>query len=104
MNPYDFVRIDWKRAPERHRPFWHHRLTGAQQQKLYSGHIEVDVFVETPLFVSDPRAIKGDPKRAAPSIKNAQGQYILPGSSLKGLFRTLVETLGKGCLTLFRQL
>ena len=101
MNPYDFVRIDWSRPPERRQPVWHHRLVGQGTQHLYSGFVEVDVFAETPLFVSDPRTVSPDPKKPAQFMQNAQGDYIIPGSSLKGMLRCLVETLGNGCLTLF---
>src|SRR5579863_9989197 len=101
MNPYDFVRIDWDRPPERRKPVWHHRLTGTEGQHPYSGSIELDIYVETPLFVADPRTVAADPRRPAQSIKNKPGDYIIPGSSLKGMLRTIVEALGNGCLTLF---
>lgn len=99
MNPYDFARIDWERPPERHKPIWHHRLTG--DQPLYAGSLEVDIYAETPLFLADPRNIPSDPKKPAQFMRNAQGEYIIPGSSLKGMLRSVVETLGNGCLTLF---
>jgi hypothetical protein len=38
MNPYDFARIDWGKPPKRHKPVWHHRLTGVGDQRLYSGY------------------------------------------------------------------
>jgi CRISPR/Cas system CSM-associated protein Csm3 (group 7 of RAMP superfamily) len=101
MNPYDFARIDWNRPPERRRPIWHHRLVGSETQRLFSGQIEVDVYAETPLFIADPHTASPDPTKYAHSIQNKQGEYILPGSSLKGMLRCLVETLGNGCLTLF---
>ena len=101
MNPYDFARIDWNKPPERHKPVWHHRLTGVGEQRLYSGYIELDIFTETPLFIADPRSAPSAPNKAALSIKNKLGQYIIPGSSLKGMLRTVVETVGNGCLTLF---
>jgi hypothetical protein len=101
MNPYDFARIDWNRPPDRRPPIWHHRLTSQERQRLFSGHLEVDVYAETPLFIADPRSISPDPKRPAQSIQNQRGEYIIPGSSLKGMLRCLVETLGNGCLTLF---
>lgn len=100
MNPYDFARIDWKRPPERRKPIWHHQLV-RQGTQLYSGHIEVDVFAETPIFVSDPRNVSPDPKKPAQFMQNKRGAYIIPGSSLKGMLRSVVETLGNGCLTLF---
>src|SRR5579884_2444418 len=101
MNPYDFARIDWERAPERRRPVWHHRLTGQSEQRLYSGQLDVDVYVETPLFIADPRAVPTDLRRPALSIRNRHDAYIIPGSSLKGMLRNVVETLGNGCLTFF---
>lgn len=101
MNPYDFARIDWGKLPQRRKPVWHHRLTGAEGQRLYSGYIELDIYAETPLFIADPRSVSSDPRKAALSIKNKLGEYIIPGSSLKGMLRTVVETLGNGCLTLF---
>jgi CRISPR/Cas system CSM-associated protein Csm3 (group 7 of RAMP superfamily) len=104
MNPYDFVRIDWQQPPERRRPVWHHRLVGSAAQPLYCGQLAVDVYAETPLFIADPRAVSTDPKKPAQSLRNRQGEYILPGSSLKGMLRCVVETLGNGCLTLFDSL
>jgi CRISPR/Cas system CSM-associated protein Csm3 (group 7 of RAMP superfamily) len=101
MNPYDFVRIDWSRKPDRHPPVWHHRLVSQGEQRLFAGQLEVDVYAETPLFVADPRVISQDPKKPARFIQNSEGAYIIPGSSLKGMLRCLVETLGNGCLTLF---
>jgi hypothetical protein len=101
MNPYDFAHIDWKRPPERRRPFWHHRLVDQQGRRLYTGHIDLDIYAETPLFIADPHNSSVDLRKAALSIKNNQGEYILPGSSLKGMIRNVVETLGNGCLTLF---
>jgi len=102
MNPYDFVRIDWSKLPERRRPVWHDRFVGQNSQALYSGHIEVDVYAETPIFVperANERAF--DPQKPAQFMKNGQGNYIIPGSSLKGVLRTVAEALGNGCLTLF---
>jgi CRISPR/Cas system CSM-associated protein Csm3 (group 7 of RAMP superfamily) len=101
MNPYDFVRIDWTRSPKRRRPIWHHRLTSHDAQPLYSGQLEVDIYAETPLFIADPRGVSPDPKKPAQFMRNNDDEYIIPGSSLKGLLRYLVETLGNGCLTLF---
>ncbi len=97
MNPYDFVCIDWKMPPLREKPTWHYQLVGPEQQKLYNGHIELAIQAETPLFIHDPYA-RNEP---TPSLRNKQGEYIIPGSSLKGLLRSVVETLGRGCLTLF---
>lgn len=101
MNPYDFARIDWNKPPQRRKPVWHHQLVGQGNQRLYSGHMDIDVYAETPVFIADPRNVSPDPKKPAQFMQNKQGEYIIPGSSLKGLLRCVVETLGNGCLTLF---
>lgn len=102
MNPYDFVRIDWLRPPKREKPFWHHRLAG-QGIQLYSGYLEIDITVEKPIFIpayaDQNRPV--DPRVAQRFLQNKRGEYIIPGSSLKGMLRTVVEALGSGCLTLY---
>jgi CRISPR/Cas system CSM-associated protein Csm3 (group 7 of RAMP superfamily) len=107
MNPYDFVRIDWTRPLERRPPIWHHKVVSTDGAKLYAGSLEVEVEALTPFFISDPRNVSPDPKRPAQFIHNVSQQaensptYIIPGSSLKGMLRNVVETLGNGCLTLY---
>jgi len=97
MNPYDFVCIDWEKPPLRKKPTWHYQLVGPGQQKFYHGQIELTIQTETPLYIHDPHA-RNEPTL---SLRNQQGEYIIPGSSLKGMLRSVVETLGRGCLTLF---
>lgn len=101
MNPYDFVRIDWTQGVQRRLATPHDRFTNG-----LCGHIEGTITTLTPFFI--PRT--GDLKRKdallhsnrpIPFTRNASGQYIIPGSSLKGLFRSLVETLGPGCWWLY---
>ena len=100
MNPYDFTRIDFSKPPKRRKPIWHHHLV-EPGKRLFSGTMEVDIYAETPLFIANSGVIVIDPKRPAQSMRNPQGDYIIPGSSIKGVLRLLVETLGNGCLTLF---
>jgi CRISPR/Cas system CSM-associated protein Csm3 (group 7 of RAMP superfamily) len=103
MNPYDFVRIDWSCQPRRRCPIWHHQLVGNDSQRLYSGQIDIDIYAETPLFVPERSNFSktADPKKPKQFFKNSHDEYIIPGSSLKGMLRTVVESLGNGCLTLF---
>lgn len=92
MNPYDFVPIDWNTSPIRHPASPHDRFSGV------SGKIEGTITAETPVFIFDSPRRRGG---AEPFMKNQHGQRIIPGSSLKGLFRSLVETVGNGCFLLF---
>jgi CRISPR/Cas system CSM-associated protein Csm3 (group 7 of RAMP superfamily) len=100
MNPYDFARIDWSKPPKRSKPVWHHHLVEMGKQ-LFSGSLEVDIYVETPIFIANSGVAPSDPKRPAQSMQNPQGAFIIPGSSLKGMLRSVVETLSNGCLTLY---
>ncbi len=91
MNPYDFVRIDWDQGVERRPATLHHRFDGL------SGRIQGTISTLTPLFIPSRRNIS--PK---PHIRNGNNEAIIPGTSLKGLTRNLVETIGSGCWWLFK--
>lgn len=103
MNPYDFVPIDTQHQPERRRPVWHNVLKNANTHtgKLYSGHLHVNIKAETPLFIPDAETSMQDPTNPGEHIYNNVEQYIIPGTSLKGLLRSVVETLCNGCLRVF---
>ncbi|SRR6266496_3820082 len=103
MNPYDFVPIDTGHKPERRKPVWHSVLTRNDNQKLYSGHLYVYMKAETPLFIRAADADVQDPDYPGAHIRNQSGDYIIPGISIKGMLRTVVETLCNGCLTVFRK-
>lgn len=86
MNPYDFVPVDTNQPIERKPPAYHHTMNG------FSGSIRCSITAESPIF------IRGADSRGSLCFKKGTNQeYIIPGSSLKGLFRTLVETVGHGC-------
>ena len=82
MNPYDFVRVDWDQPPQRRAAFRHDSFAGL------SGRIEATLTAETPLFVK-----RGNTNEFF-TINN---QPAIAGSSLKGLFRSVVETVAQGC-------
>lgn len=90
MNPYDFVRIDWNKTPARRPPLMHDKFAGV------SGWLEGTINVETPLFIPVTRLSQGRGQMSG-YARNGAGQTIIPGSSLKGLFRSLVETIAPGC-------
>jgi len=89
MNPYNFVHINWQAGVTRQKPHSHDRFEGV------SGRIEGEIKTLTPLFI--PKS-KGQPGNLAREfITNGQRQTIIPGTTLKGLMRGLVETIGAGC-------
>ena len=99
-NPYDFVRINWDKGVDRRRPSFHDRFEGL------SGRIEGTITTLTPFFIpqnDESRISRPDRKLSLkPFLTNRSGQAIIPGSSLKGLIRNLVETVGYGCWWLFK--
>ncbi|MFX0139781.1 MAG: RAMP superfamily CRISPR-associated protein [Candidatus Hodarchaeota archaeon] len=99
MNPYDFVRTDWTKPPERRGPIFHHKFDGV------SGKIECQLIAETLIFI--PTSELDQSSRGIFSTHRNEygmldsGAYFIPGSSLKGLFRSLVEVVGNGCYSIF---
>ncbi len=109
MNPYDFVPIDTARPPQRRKPVWHNVLAPdkGHPEKLYSGYLNLYIKAETPLFIpyidsSQQTSPMQNPDKPAEHIYRKDGMYIIPGTSLKGVLRTVVETLCSGCLGVFR--
>ena len=105
MNPYDFVRVDWSHQPRRHRPTPHDRFDGL------NGRIAGTLTALTPLFLP-AKGFTGLPlvdmngatqfSQSASYVTSANPKgYFIAGSSLKGLFRSLVETVAQGCFWFF---
>lgn len=102
MNPYDFVpaSADVRRS----RAEGHHVFTG------HCGVISCTLIAETPLFVPDtkkmqtkPVVVKGVGKlHKVLSFLMSGRTPVIPGSSLKGVIRTVAEAAGSGCFKLFK--
>lgn len=86
MNPYDFVRVIWERPGARRQGPPHDRFQGL------SGRIEGTLTALTPIFL--PERDERQPRQFMYSA--ARGACIIPGASLKGMFRSLVETIDGG--------
>ncbi len=83
MNPYDFVPTDFSRNPVRCSPILHGKFQGI------SGKLEGQIIAETPVFVKSGNSEQ--------FIRNKAGNCVIPGTSLKGLFRSITETVANGC-------
>lgn len=97
MNPYDFVRVDWENPPRRRGLVGHNTLDGLH------GTVKCRLIAETPLFVPDPpdQNKRQNPNAPREFLQNNEGKYFIQGSSLKGMLRSVVETVGPGCWVLF---
>ncbi len=95
MNPYDFVPTDFGANPVRRAPLTHEKFQGK------AGRIECRLTAETPIFIPESRERQEEFQDAPQNFITRNGVPIIPGSSLKGLLRNLVETVGNGCYLLF---
>lgn len=103
LNPYNFVRPIQEKRPSSHvlgqcSPPPHDRYVGL------TGRLTARVKVVTPVFVSDSHAIV----RSAQGKEHAtyrffeyEGQPALPASSLRGMIRSVFETVTQSCFSVF---
>lgn len=98
VEPYDFVPLVG--SPQRREPVWHHQYR-AKSGTYYSGRLTCRLTAQTPLFVYHPdfarRMNYGHERVSFPVF---DGQAMIPGTSLKGVLRTMVEMIVPSCLTL----
>lgn len=93
MNPYDFVRIDWEHPGRRGRALEADRFGGI------SGRLEGIITTLTPFMIlAKPPGNLNDPRT---SLRDQERHALIPGSSLKGMIRNLVETLSGGAWWFF---
>lgn len=88
--PYNFVPLaqkiifpEWAENVSIDRPF----------QDGISGTIDVRYTAQTPLFIGNG---KGENNTATANYKSANGKYAIPGSSLRGMLRNVIEIASFG--------
>jgi CRISPR/Cas system CSM-associated protein Csm3 (group 7 of RAMP superfamily) len=93
-NPYRWVRVP-DRPIDRKPPRYHHRLDGL------AGRFDCTLEALTPLIICDEGAIGPGGKRTYQfqglGLKQ-RGRPVIPGTSLKGMVRSLVELIGNACV------
>lgn len=96
--PYNFVPLaDWV-----HVPSWGHAVAhDLPLQDGYCGEIVYTLTAHTPLLVggSQIKAQNGQPREVRP-FRLPGGAYAIPGSSLKGMLRAVVEIAGFGRMSM----
>ncbi len=96
MNPYDFVRLVGN-GPKRE-PFSLH-----EKFANLSGRIVCTLTARTSIFVPQYRAGASDRSRTHESLamyRDEAGRPIIPGTSLKGMLRSVAEAAANTCLSL----
>ncbi len=104
VDPYLFVRLP-EGDPDRKLPLLHDRYhikdAGGTDRGL-SGRLVCRLTAKTPLFVYDPAfaRLSGNSHEEA-TFPVRRGRAIIPGSSLKGVVRSVAEAAEPCCFTLF---
>ena len=94
--PYNFVPVsDWVHIPE-----WSKRASHDWPfQDGYSGEIHYKLIAESPLLVGNQQTkAQGNQPGEVRPFKLPGGPYAVPGSSIKGMLRAVVEIAGFGRL------
>lgn len=92
MNPYGFVRLGL--AAQREAAIQHDRFDGL------SGQLRCRLTVLTHLFIPKTQETEGGRHQELSLLRSADGRPLLPGSSLKGVIRSVAEAISGSCLTL----
>lgn len=94
VEPYDFVPLE--STPKRTPPVGHDRFAEGR----HNGILECILTTKTPIFVYDSRFSRVDQGHEHVDFPVFAGVAVIPGSSLKGVIRTLVEAIEPCCFTL----
>lgn len=90
VNPYTFVAISPvipRRRPPGHDGINHLPILGGQQEQLFTGTLDLEWTLKTPLLLPQGTVDATD-----------DGRVRVPGASIKGALRSVHEALFRGCL------
>lgn len=98
VNPYNFVSIDRKKIKQENI-----EETYKDKEELHTGYLDCVLVAKTPLAIPDlPEREEsgGESKHDFFSINgNDQKNPMIPGSSLRGMIRSVYETITESCLS-----
>jgi CRISPR/Cas system CSM-associated protein Csm3 (group 7 of RAMP superfamily) len=100
MNPYDFVPIVEDKEPQKSRPVGHDKISGK------SGLMDCKITTLKPFFIPRPMDEKERKKRKSIDpqeyiLNTVNGVPVIPGSSIKGVIRSVAEAAANSCVSKF---
>lgn len=98
--PYDFVTIDELKDSDRCHPSWHDRYHPGS----LSGILRCEIRAVSPIHVASGK-MELTSKERVPLVKThtkCNERAIIPGSSLKGCIRSIVEAISASCVSITR--
>ncbi|MDR4497181.1 MAG: TIGR03986 family CRISPR-associated RAMP protein [Candidatus Scalindua sp.] len=90
-NPYNFVPFDVPVKEDK-------EVTGLSSIQHLNGAINCKLTSETPLLIAQSIE-KGSPAKL--QFYQENNQYIIPGSSIKGMLRSVIEAVTNSCFSIF---
>ncbi len=92
VNPYNF--IPFEQEPERKTlAAWY-----SDPAEQLSGWLDVNIFLKTPLIVPQSAPIREEKGHKTYDFYQLDGKPAIPGSSLRGMLRSLYEAASNSCL------
>jgi len=90
--PYNFVPLNQTVVEVEQRPDF-----DKYHNDRYTGYIDIKIENLTPLYIrNSDKEDKDKDKQKSYEFFNVDGKYIIPGSSIRGMIRTLVEIISYG--------
>lgn len=99
VNPYTFVDVDWKaKKVEDAEEFY-------QKESLHTGYLECTLVTRTPLGIPDneKKQVEGNGHAKYPFFSVCDGEPLIPGSSIRGVIRSVYETVSDSCLSTMQE-
>lgn len=95
INPYTFVEVKTTKGKDKY-----DRRT-LDKEKLFTGQIKCSIRTVSPIAIPDTAEARVDTECKEhyiyPFMKNPSGNYMIPGSSVRGVIRNVYETLTDSC-------
>ena len=105
VNPYNFVRVDLKNKPVKD-------IAEQQGERTLTGWIDYTVHTKTPLAIPDTENVweekvartvgrkqETEIHKHYRFMRNTAGEYIIPGSSVRGVVRNVYEVATDSCFS-----
>lgn len=90
INPYNFVSVDWEQSNKKDIGETHGNITGVMNCRIYT---------KTPIAIPDTASVNEDAAhhKTYTFMRNTDGKMMIPGSSLRGVIRSVYETVTDSC-------
>lgn len=99
VNPYNFVAVDWENKETQNCE--NIRTDG----NLITGYMDCSILAKSPVAIPDAerKSLEKEEHVTYPFLRDPQGRYMIPGSSIRGMLRSVYETATDSCFSTMRE-